>query len=335
MVEHSPATRSLLPVCLVWILAWAGCGKSPEPAPRLETTPEPWTGRIPERIDDPRLVNAYRVHPRVISGGEPDREAFQALAELGVRTIISVDGARPDVELAREHGLRYVHLPHGYDGIPERRILELAKGVRDLPGPVFIHCHHGKHRSPAAAATACVAAGLIPSERAEAVLRAAGTSENYRGLYKVALSSRPLNPSVLDDLRIEFPETADVPPLAEAMVALERTWDHVQAVAAAGWKPMEQHPDLSPAHEALLLREHFTELLRSEEASDDPEPFLEMLRESERAARTIEVALNAPGDSKTPHALERLEAPLGVIEHHCSACHRQFRDNPVDNGLLD
>ncbi len=31
-----------------------------------------------------------------------------------------------------------------------------AKAVRDLPGKIYIHCHHGKHRSAAAAATACV-----------------------------------------------------------------------------------------------------------------------------------------------------------------------------------
>ena len=107
----------------------------------------------------PKLPNAYRLHPRVISGGQPEGEqAFARLKELGVKTVISVDGARPEVELARKYGLRYVHLPHGYDGVPDERASELAKAVRDLPGPVYIHCHHGKHRSPAAATVACVAA---------------------------------------------------------------------------------------------------------------------------------------------------------------------------------
>src|SRR5262245_46397548 len=74
----------------------------------------------PEKINEPTLPNAFRLHTKVISGGQPDGElAFAKLKELGVKTIISVDGARPEVELAKKYGLRYVHLPHGYDGVPE------------------------------------------------------------------------------------------------------------------------------------------------------------------------------------------------------------------------
>src|SRR4051812_16326485 len=76
---------------------------------------------VPEEIDAPHLPNAYRVHARVISGGLPDGEAaFRELEALDVKTIISVDSAAPDVELAAAHGMRYVHLPHGYDGIPRQ-----------------------------------------------------------------------------------------------------------------------------------------------------------------------------------------------------------------------
>jgi hypothetical protein len=64
------------------------------------------------------LPNLVRVHEKVISGGLPEGDAaFQELAALGVKTIISVDGMTPDVGMAAKHGLRYVHLPHGYDGM--------------------------------------------------------------------------------------------------------------------------------------------------------------------------------------------------------------------------
>src|SRR6185436_14778526 len=133
----------------------------------------------PEKLEAPGLPNAYRLHERVISGGEPaGEEAFATLQKLGVKTIISVDGAQPQLELAKRFGLRYVHLPHGYDGVPEGRAKELAKAVRDLPGPIYIHCHHGKHRSPAAATVACVAAGLLVPEQSLTVLTTAGTSDS-------------------------------------------------------------------------------------------------------------------------------------------------------------
>src|SRR4051812_35836928 len=69
-------------------------------------------------IPHPSLTNAHRVTPKVLSGAEPEGDAgFAALRDLGVKTVLSVDGAKPDVDLAHEHGLRYVHLPIGYGGV--------------------------------------------------------------------------------------------------------------------------------------------------------------------------------------------------------------------------
>src|SRR5262245_58106552 len=145
--------------CVITLLATMalGCGRQTPSPPIADDRPYQ-----PTKVAAAHLPNAYQIHAKVISGGLPEGDtAFQELADLGVKTIISVDGATPDIETAKKHGLRYVHLPHGYDGIPRSRANELAKAVRDLPGPIYIHCHHGKHRSPAAATVACVAAGLV------------------------------------------------------------------------------------------------------------------------------------------------------------------------------
>jgi protein tyrosine phosphatase (PTP) superfamily phosphohydrolase (DUF442 family) len=280
------------------------------------------------------LPNAYRLHAKVISGGQPAGEpAFQELAELGVKTIISVDGATPEVAVAKKYGFRYVHLPHGYDGVPENRVKELAKAVRDLPGPVYIHCHHGKHRSPAASAVASVSAGLLDPSLAESFLKTVGTDEGYRGLYASARKAKRLDDQLLDALRVEYPETAKIPPMAEAMVALEHTHEHLRSIAAAGWRSPPDHPDLAPAHEALLLREHFTELLRSEAATITPTrrasevaEFMAMLKRSEVAARQLEDALTAPASADS---LAQAAAALELVNQNCTACHKAFRDIPL------
>ena len=284
--------------------------------------------RGPQKLDVAHLPNAYRIHEKVISGGQPEGEkAFEELAQLGVKTIISVDGVKPDVELAKKHGLRYVHLPHGYDGIPQDRVAAIAKAVRDLPGPIYIHCHHGKHRSPTAAAVACVAAKLIEPGKAVDVLRTAGTNENYRGLYGVAESVKPLDDEVLNALPDDFPEVAEVPPFIEAMVALEQTHSNIKAIAAAGWKSPPDHPDLAPAHEALLLREHFAEMARSETAQNESEAFLVLLKESEEAAKELEELLKQGVES--PEQVSAAAAAFDRISQRCGACHKQFRDVPL------
>src|SRR5438046_379302 len=72
----------------------------------------------PVPAEFPGIENAFRVTDRMISGSQPEGDAaFAALAKAGVKTIISVDGSKPDVATAKKYGLRYIHLPIGYDGI--------------------------------------------------------------------------------------------------------------------------------------------------------------------------------------------------------------------------
>ena len=311
--------------------ALVGCGQQvtvPQAAPEPRAAAADWK---PEAIDEPSLPSAYRLHERVISGGQPAGElAFAALRRLGVKTVISVDGAQPDVSLAKKYGLRYVHLPHGYDGVPAERAKELAKAVRDLPGPIYIHCHHGHHRSPAAATVACVGAGLLPHDHALAVLKTAGTSESYRGLYQSAESARRLDDALLDELQAEYPETAQIPPIADAMIAIEHTHDHLQALAANRWRTLDKQPDLSAAHEALLLREHYTELARTDEIKRQPAGFRTLLAESEAAAQTLETLLTdwtqAGASDPPPEAIGRA---FTAVTQSCATCHKSYRDVPL------
>lgn len=295
---------------------------------RIEETPVPSQAPTPQRIEKVetrQLPNVVRVHEQVLSGGLPEGEAaFAELQALGVKTLVSVDGAKPDVELAGRFGLRYVHLPHGYDGIPERRAQELAKAVRDLPGPIYIHCHHGHHRSPAAAAVACVGAGLIASNQAATVLQVGGTSEHYRGLFQSAESARRFDQALLSALPAEFPAIAKLPAMAEAMVAIERAMDHLKTMARANWKTLAAQPDLTPEHEALLLREQFTELLRTSDLPSRPKSFQELLLDAERLAQSLESTLR-----KEPLDASAASAALNHVKDNCQQCHQRFRDLPA------
>ena len=99
------------------------------------------------------LHNLFRLSPNVISGAEPSTdESFEQLAAMGVKTVISVDGKKPELELAQKHGMRYVHIPIEYKGISDEELLQIVKTYRECEGPFYAHCFHGKHRGPAAAA---------------------------------------------------------------------------------------------------------------------------------------------------------------------------------------
>ena len=299
-------------------------------APSVIKLNEPIAERLAEleKLTVVHLPNAIRIHPKVISGGMPDGEAaFRELVGLGVKTAISVDGVKPDIELANKYGLRYVHLPHGYNGLPEARVKELAKAVRDLDGTIYIHCHHGNHRSPTAACVACISNGWIDTSTALSVLKIAETGENYLGLFNSVNSARKLDDALLDALEIEFPEIATLPPIAEAMMAIEDAHGHLKRMSANDWQPQQT---LNPAHEALLLREHFTEMLRMESVAKQPRGFQDLVKESISACMELEAAISH-WKSSTPAMADpnMIQQAFQLISTGCVTCHRQFRDVPL------
>ncbi|WP_168564904.1 protein-tyrosine phosphatase family protein [Crateriforma spongiae] len=284
----------------------------------------------PQRMPTRYVPNLVQLHDRVFSGGLPENdEAFAELAALGIRTVISVDAALPDVDAAERQGLRYVHLPHGYDGIPTERSLELAQAVNQLPAPIYIHCHHGKHRSPAAAAVACLGAGLINKNQADQTLRIAGTGPQYRGLFASVADAHPLSDAVLNQSGVAFPSIADVPAMAQLMVDLETRLSHLRRIAANDWEPPANHPDLDKDHQALLLMEAFVEadrIARQESLGDD---FVEQLQRSIANAKALRQAVTRASLDRSAAAtsLRRIEE----IAHDCRVCHQQFRDVPSDH----
>ncbi len=269
-----------------------------------------------ERISSRNLPNAIRVHRTLISGGQPNGAAgFAKLVKLGVRTAISVDGTPPDVAKARAHGIQYVHLPLGYDGIPEQRVFELAKAVSELPGPIYIHCHHGKHRSPAAAAALSIAAGLISREGAVELLKMAGTNADYAGLFRSVTRARRINRATLASTQVEFRESVPPPPIVDVMNQLEVSLGRLKQLQSNGWLPQESLPGRTRSREALQLRELFAELARDPDQQHRDVAFERFLTESEALAEQLRTGLPSAAD-----------AAITQLRSRCTDCHRRFRD---------
>lgn len=299
---------------------------------RQEQTPAGPTkqgeARAPERLDIGGIENTFRLSPRLYSGGDPDGvEALKALKALGVRTIISVDGATPDVEAARTLGLRYVHLPIGYDGVPRERAVKLVQAVKTLPGPVYVHCHHGKHRGPAAAAVCGIATEGWSKEQALSWLKDAGTSPDYRGLFTSTSEFVPPSAEELERAGVELPERVEVTALVEIMVRVDERWDHLKAVQKAGYKAPADRPDIDPPHEALQLAELFRELLRLPEAKGRGRALIAATEAAERQATSLASSLRSFGNGPTAEARKSVESAFLAVGKSCTSCHASHRDN--------
>lgn len=253
----------------------------------------------PQNID-----NFLRCSARISSGAQPTKLAhFQALAADGIATVVSVDGVAPDLQLAKQAGLRYVHIPFGYDGIPQTAALSVARVVRDTDGKIFIHCHHGRHRGPAAAAIACIIDGSADANRAKEILALAGTSKDYLGLWKDVSNFRAPPPNVaLPCLH----EVAPLKPLTTSMAELGREFEALKNAA--------QHEKL---RHAVLIHENLKESFRSSK-NEESAAYMKLTKQSLAAASEIRETLTA-GHTEINHLVKALNKT-------CAACHEAHRN---------
>ncbi len=275
-----------------------------------------------EPTNPPGLHNVVTYVPGLISGGAPQGDdAFDTLRSWGVVTIISVDGATPDVERAAAHGIRYVHLPMGYNGLDATQRLELARAVRDLPGPIYIHCHHGKHRSAGAAAAAAVTLGRIQTSGAIARMHVSGTAPEYQGLFACVSAATVATAQELDSAPNEFPQVHVASTLVQAMVHIDELVDQLKEVEKAGWQVPAQHADLVPPAIAGLLADHLRVLCEQECAGTRTDQFMELLTASTAAAQHLEGRV-VDGNSTQ----QQRSAALKSLVASCKDCHVKYRN---------
>ncbi len=281
----------------------------------------------PTVLNVPGLPHAFRLGERVLSGGTPEGDAgFAGLQALGVKTIISVDGARPDVEAARRHGLRYVHLPHGYDGINTNVQVQLAKAAVTLPGPIYVHCHHGRHRGPAASAIVCMTVEGWSAMDGESWLRTAGTDTNYHGLFDVVRSFQRPGEEALRRMVVDLPEQAVVTDMVNSMVLIDHTWNQLKWIKSASYQTPRDRPDLRPVAEARLLMEHFREGQRLHDASSRGREFMEFMVRSESLGRKLENQLALHAREPSPAVRSELDRTMDALAQTCTDCHKRFRN---------
>jgi CNT family concentrative nucleoside transporter len=275
------------------------------------------------KIEEPlaTLHNVFEIAPGLYSGSGPETEAeLDALANLGIRTVISVDGARPKHEWASERGMRYVHLPIGYDTVDPLQRMRLVRSVRDLERPIYLHCHHGKHRGPAALVYAQVSLGRCDARTGLRLLEILGTSRSYPGLYAAVTGASLVDPDEIDAVEeLELAPVAKVGDLAAGMAKADRVFDRLFVIEAAGWKVPAEHPDLVPAAETGILTELFRGMRGLREGAspgDDHERQIEAFIERSTA---LEAAIRE-GRAKEASAV------LADLDTRCTACHKAWRN---------
>jgi protein tyrosine phosphatase (PTP) superfamily phosphohydrolase (DUF442 family) len=283
------------------------------------------TARTGQSFDG--LHNVFELSDRIISGSEPENEAaFAQLQAMGVKTILSVDGKAPDSETAARFGMRYVHVPIRYKGIEPEELSHIAKTFREQEGPFFVHCYHGQHRGPAAAAIGRVVLDGASRQTAIAEMRQwCGTSKSYEGLYAViAYGALPDAAATAQD-DFDFPSRHRFEGVRAVMIDAARSFDTLKELVANDWKPLGHHPDAKPLTEATVLAEGFAQLAADHSLSAEPSDYQAWMRECDEWSQALVGYLRAAdrGDAESGKAAA---AALKEVGARCAACHKPYRN---------
>ena len=117
------------------LLASAGCATAPRGFPARDG-----------------IANFDRVNENLYRGAQPNNVGIEALARLGVKTIINLRMANDvwpaeDAE-ARARGITYTNVPMSGLGRPTNEQVTMVLSILENPrAPVFIHCQHGCDRT--------------------------------------------------------------------------------------------------------------------------------------------------------------------------------------------
>ena len=260
----------------------------------------------------------------LLSGSKPvGKFGMRSLERLNVKTIICVDGVAPDIEQARQHNIKTIHIPLKYNSPSKEQILDLTAAFKmgRNNGNVYLHCHHGKHRSAAAAAIISIALGLSTQEEMKGRMEVAETSPHYKGLWKAIEEQEAIDISnVLENMK-SFPEAVIPNGMVEQMVTIDDAMERLLLVKQSGWVVPRSHPDLAPAADAGLIAEVLRSIQLNPNEAVSEADFTSQVINAVHQASGLEEALKIKKmNAKT------LNQYFDHVEQSCIKCHRIFRD---------
>lgn len=103
------------------------------------------------------IRNFHQVNDHVYRGAQPSEQGFQALAQMGVQTVVDLrrDGENhehfleDEARLVEAAGMRYVSVPMQGVVAPSNEQIARVLAVLNSGERVFVHCREGKDRTGA------------------------------------------------------------------------------------------------------------------------------------------------------------------------------------------
>lgn len=103
--------------------------------------------------DSVPIRNFSQVEPYLFRGGQPVKEGFFALKEMGVRTVISLRWGKKVIAAEKaaveDLGMKFISIPLNYWNLPKQETVDMFLALIDDEAnhPIYVHCFHGSDRT--------------------------------------------------------------------------------------------------------------------------------------------------------------------------------------------
>ncbi|MCH2147552.1 MAG: hypothetical protein MK073_07035 [Phycisphaerales bacterium] len=270
---------------------------------------------LPKQQTEPPFLVSF--HECVISGQKPSISHYPHLASMGVKTIICVDSVPPNVIAAKKYDIETIHIPmhYGMQSESKRNSIVSATHYGLQRGNVYIHCHHGKHRSAAAAGIALVGLGLATKNEMHQKMNESGTSPAYCGLWDSVDNQN----EVTDIPVVQFRARVMPEGMTKQMIEINRAFERLKLAQSHHWNVPESHPDVAPASDAGLIVEVLREIQVSDELNQYPYDFETQIVNAMHHASGLEDALSQVQRNT------KIDYLFNQVEQSCRHCHDAYR----------
>jgi protein tyrosine phosphatase (PTP) superfamily phosphohydrolase (DUF442 family) len=147
------ALRGLAPLVLVTSLFFTGATWAFSQQPGAATASDSSKAAPAEKLKKPGLPNLGCIHEMLYRGGQPEKEGYTQLKQLGVDIVVNLreghEGHKEEKAALESLGIRYVAIPWaGLDYPKNKDVATFLRLLRDNPDKrIFVHCRRGAERT--------------------------------------------------------------------------------------------------------------------------------------------------------------------------------------------
>ncbi len=97
------------------------------------------------------VPNFHQVNDRIYRGAQPSAEGFEALAKMGIKTVIDLRREEPQIRteqgIVEGLGMKFLSVPMSMGAPSDEQISRVMHELNSNGEPVFVHCHGGRDRT--------------------------------------------------------------------------------------------------------------------------------------------------------------------------------------------